>query len=76
MLMKRTAIYNKKGDVLKRGRESIQNECTFDFKWIRTKIIKAIEMGEENTALIFYLLNLKFGKIPVEVWEFNFKFGA
>ena len=32
MLMKRTGIYNDKGDVLKRGRESIQNECTLDFK--------------------------------------------
>ena len=62
MLMKRTGIYNDKGDVLKRGRESIQNECTLDFEWIRSKIIKDIEMGEENTALIFYLLNLKFGQ--------------
>ena len=32
MLLRRTGIYNKKGDVLKRGRESIQNECTLDFE--------------------------------------------
>ena len=65
MLLKMMRIYNKKGDDLKRVRESIWIEYTFDFEWMKTKIIfpiKAIEMAKENTALTFYLLNLKCGK--------------
>ena len=33
LLMKRIGLYIKKRDGLKRGKESIRSECTFDFEY-------------------------------------------
>ena len=66
LLMKRIGLYIKKRDGLKRGRESIRSECTFDFeykvklnsqskplKW--QKKIKNWGWGGTNATLNVYL---------------------